>query len=89
MSTFRERNNLASKKSYEKSLEKQYATDYEYETVRKHAETSVTEVCHWSVTPEDWLYEAGYITDYNKYRLERLIAKKKEEIEKKEKEEYN
>ncbi len=79
MSTFRERNNLASKKSYEKSLEKQYATDYEYETVCKHSENPGTEVCHWSVTPEDWLYEAGYITDYNKYRLERLLAKKEKE----------
>jgi superfamily II DNA or RNA helicase len=79
MSTFRERNNLASKKSYKKSLEKQYATDYEYEVVRKHSENLGTEVCHWSVTPEDWLYEAGYITDYNKYRLERLIAKKEPE----------
>ncbi len=74
--TYRERNNVASKKSYEKSLEKQHATDYEYEIVRIHSMNVGTEVYHWSNTPEDWLYDAGYITDYNKYRLERLLAKK-------------
>ncbi len=74
--SYRERNNLASKKSYEKTIEKQYATAYEYEVVRKCSETPGVEVYHWSITPEDWLYDAGYITDYNKYRLERLLSKK-------------
>jgi superfamily II DNA or RNA helicase len=76
MSTFRERNNLASKKSYEKALEKQHATEYEYEVIRQHRALPNTEVWHWSTTPEDHLYDAGYITDYNKLRLERLMNKK-------------
>jgi superfamily II DNA or RNA helicase len=76
MSTFRERNNLASKKSYEKALEKQHATEYEYEVIRQHRALPNTEVWHWSNTPEDHLYDAGYITDYNKLRLERLMNKK-------------
>jgi superfamily II DNA or RNA helicase len=49
---------------------------YEYEIVRKHSENINTECFHWSNTPEDWLYEAGYITDFNKHRLERLLRKK-------------
>ena len=49
---------------------------YEYEIVRKHSENPYTECFHWSNVPEDWLYEAGYITDFNKHRLERLLRKK-------------
>lgn len=44
--------------------------------VKKHRLLPNTEVWHWSNIPEDYLYEAGYITDYNKHRLERLISKK-------------
>jgi predicted helicase len=76
MASLRERNNLASKKSYEKSLEKQHATDYEYEIIREHRKRPNTEVWHWSNVPEDYLYEAGYITNYNKHRQERLMNKK-------------
>jgi superfamily II DNA or RNA helicase len=49
---------------------------YEYEIVRKNSENPYTECFHWSNVPEDWLYEAGYITDFNKHRLERLLRKK-------------
>ena len=35
---------------------------------------------HWSVIPEDLLFECGYIHDYNKTRLDRL-KKKKERLE--------
>lgn len=76
MTSFRERNNIASKKSYEKALENKYALEYEYEIIRQHRLLPNTEVWHWSNIPEDYLYEAGYITDYNKHRLERLISKK-------------
>lgn len=77
MTSLRERNNLASKKSYEKALEKQYATDYEHEVIRQYRLSQPdAEVWHWSNVPEDYLYEAGYITDYNKLRLERLMNKK-------------
>jgi superfamily II DNA or RNA helicase len=76
MASLRERNNVASKKSYEKSLEKQHATDYEYEIVREHRTRPNTEAWHWSNVPEDYLYQAGYITNYNKHRQERLMNKK-------------
>lgn len=77
MASLRERNNLASKKSYEKALEKHYATDYEHEVIRQYRLSQPgAEVWHWSNVPEDHLYEAGYITDYNKLRLERLMNKR-------------
>jgi len=77
MADLRARNNAASKKSYEKILGRQYADDYEHEMVRQHIATNPnTEAYHWSVVPEEYLYEAGYITDFNKHRLERLMNKK-------------
>ena len=77
MTDLRTRNNASSKKSYEKSIERQYAEDYEYEMVRQHILTTPdTDAYHWSIVPEEWLYESGYITDFNKHRLERLMRKK-------------
>jgi sulfur relay (sulfurtransferase) DsrC/TusE family protein len=77
MADLRTRNNVASKKSYEKTLERQYADEYEHEMVRQHILTNPdTEAYHWSVVPEEYLYEAGYITDFNKHRQERLMRKK-------------
>jgi superfamily II DNA or RNA helicase len=77
MADLRTRNNASSKKSYEKSLERQYADDYEHEMVRQHILTTPdTEAYHWSIVPEEYLYESGYITDFNKHRLERLMRKK-------------
>jgi superfamily II DNA or RNA helicase len=74
--SFRERNNAASKKSYEKSMEQTYATAYEHAVVMKHATDHPTsQVAHWSRVPEEWLEEAGYITSYNEHRLKRLMAK--------------
>jgi superfamily II DNA or RNA helicase len=78
MKSLRERNNLASKLSNQKALEKKYAQDYEYEVIKVHSMQPDTEVYHWSNAPEEWLYQAGYITDYNKHRYERLMAKKEE-----------
>jgi len=79
MSTsYRTRNNLASKRSYEKATEAEHAEEFEYEMVRKHSEIPNTEVRHWSVVPEEWLDDAGYITDYNRIRLERLMRKRGE-----------
>ena len=75
MATLRERNNLASKKSYVKSLEQRYATDYEHAVVAQHRQAlSFTEAAHWSDVPEDWLRDAGYIHDFNQRRLNRLNA---------------
>ena len=76
MSTPRSKNNLASKKSYEKQVERDFAIQYEYEMVNQHAKMANTEVWHWTNIPEDCLYEAGYINDYNKLRLERLLNRK-------------
>ena len=74
--SFRERNNAASKKSHEKSMEQLYATAYEHAMVVKHATDHPTsQVAHWSHVPEEWLEEAGYITSYNEHRLKRLMAK--------------
>jgi len=74
--SFRERNNAASKKSYEKSMEQTYATAYEHAVVMKHAiDHPTSQVAHWSHVPEEWLEEAGYITSYNEHRLKRLMAK--------------
>jgi len=74
--SFRERNNAASKKSHEKSMEQLYATAYEHAMVVKHAaDHPESQVAHWSHVPEEWLEEAGYITSYNEHRLKRLMAK--------------
>ena len=74
-SSFREPNNLASAKCYEKKLEKQYATEYEFEIIRKHREVLNCEVWHWTEVPEFELFESGYIHDFNKHRLNRLARK--------------
>jgi superfamily II DNA or RNA helicase len=72
----RENNNLASKKSYEKSLEQQFALEYEYAVVEYHRNIPNTQVWHWSHVPEYLLFESGYIHDYSRTRKERLIRKK-------------
>ena len=77
MTDLRTRNNASSKKSYEKTLERQYADDYEHEMVRQHILTNPgTDAYHWPIVPEEWLYDSGYISDFNKHRLERLMRKK-------------
>jgi superfamily II DNA or RNA helicase len=75
MATLRERNNLASKKSYEKSIEQRHAVDYEHEIVKQHRLLPNTEAWHWSDVPEDELFDAGYIHDFNQRRLNRLAEK--------------
>jgi superfamily II DNA or RNA helicase len=83
MSDLRKRNNASSKKSYEKSLEQQYANHYEHEMVHQHILTNPgTDAFHWSIVPEEWLYNAGYITDFNKHRHERLMNKKEKKEDK-------
>ena len=77
MTDLRTRNNASSKKSYEKTLERQYADDYEHEMIHQHILTNPdTDAYHWSIVPEEWLYDSGYISDFNKHRLERLMRKK-------------
>jgi superfamily II DNA or RNA helicase len=75
--SLRERNNAASRKCHEKSMEQLYATAYEHAIVMKHiTDHPESQVHHWSHVPEEWLEEAGYITSYNEHRLKRLMAKK-------------
>ena len=77
MTDARAKNNAASKKCYEKTVEQKYADDYEHEMVRQHIMTHPdTDAYHWSVVPEQQLYESGYITDFSKHRLERLMRNK-------------
>lgn len=45
MADRRARNNLASKKSYEKSLERRFATEYEYAVVEHHRAQTQHAVC--------------------------------------------
>jgi superfamily II DNA or RNA helicase len=75
MATLRERNNLASKKSYEKSIEQRHAVDYEHVIVKQHRLLPHTQAWHWSDVPEDELFDAGYIHDFNQRRLNRLAEK--------------
>ena len=79
MTSRRERNNLASKKSYEKAVERAHAIEYEYAVVERHRDNPCTQAWHWSVVPEDHLFEAGYIHDFAKHRLMRLMNKKRVE----------
>ena len=76
MTDLRARNNMASKKSYNKTLEKQFAFAYEDEVILQHSRNPGTTAWHWSVVPEDALLEAGYIHDFNKTRLARIKNKK-------------
>ena len=67
---------MASKKSYEKSIEQRFATEYEYAIVEYHRTIPNTRVWHWSHVPEDLLFTSGYIHDYSRIRKERLLRKK-------------
>ena len=69
-------NSQPSKKSYEKSLEQRYATDYEYAVVEQHRLRPHTRAWHWTNVPEELLFESGYIHDYSRTRKERLMRKK-------------
>ena len=70
--TLRERNNLARKKCYEKQLERQYALDYEFFMCSYHEEKLKHKTWHWKYIPEEDLFKAGFINDYNKLRLSRI-----------------
>ncbi len=53
------------------------ATKYEHAVILKHRELHPdSDVWHWSVVPEDLLYEANYIHSFNTQRLTRLMNKK-------------
>ena len=50
--------------------------EYEQAVIRQHAKRSECNVYHWSNVPEEWLFESGYINDFNRHRLTRIMYKK-------------
>ena len=73
----RKKNNEARMKVYSKNKEKEGWNQYEHHIVEHHHTKHKHTAWHWSRIPEEHLYHAGYINEFNKHRLERL-AKFKE-----------
>lgn len=63
-------------KVYSKKKEDEAWHQYEHYIVEYHRRKYNHIVWHWSVTPEEHLWNAGYINEYNKHRLERLASSK-------------
>jgi hypothetical protein len=55
-------------------------TIYEYQVMHRHRQTTSHETWHWKYIPEQELYNAGYITDFNKYRLAKRLKKNNGQI---------
>ena len=72
----RKKNNEARMKVYAKQKEEEAWNQYEHYVVKHHIDKYGHKAWHWSFTPEEHLYNAGYINDYNKHRLERLAKYK-------------
>jgi hypothetical protein len=53
---------------------------YELQVVEYHSNKTNQKTWHQHVIPEDVYYASGYITDWNKNRLERLMKKNKESM---------
>ena len=68
----RKKNNEARMKVYSKNKEKEGWIQYEHHIVEHHHTKHKHRTWHWVFIPEEHLYNAGYINDYNKHRLERL-----------------
>jgi len=50
--------------------------DFEYYSIKKHIQQYGHQVWHTTVIPEDELYNAGVIHNFNKTRLDRLARKR-------------
>uniref|UniRef100_A0A6C0D713 Helicase ATP-binding domain-containing protein n=1 Tax=viral metagenome TaxID=1070528 RepID=A0A6C0D713_9ZZZZ len=72
----RKKNNEARMKVYAKNKEKEGWNQYEQYIVEHHIKKHKHTTWHWSRVPELHLYNAGYINDFNKHRLERLAESK-------------
>lgn len=79
MTTMRERNNLARRQHYQRQKEQSEWLAFEYFALKHHAETYGHQVWHTSTIPEDELFNAGVIHDFNKHRLKRLAMKREAE----------
>jgi superfamily II DNA or RNA helicase len=55
-------------------------TIYEYQVMDEHRQTTSHKTWHWNHIPEQELYNAGYITDFNKYRLAKRLKKNNGQI---------
>lgn len=75
----RERNNLARRQHYQRQKEQSEWLAFEYLALTHHAKTYGHQVWHTSIIPEDELYNAGVIHDFNKHRLKRLAMKRESE----------
>ena len=74
--SLRERNNLACKKHHDKEREKAMSLLYEFFATKHHHDSSGHTTWHWSVIPEDELFKAGWIHDFNKWRLMKRLKNK-------------
>lgn len=53
------------------------ATPYEYYCISYHQENYENQTTyHWSNIPETILFESGFITNFNKLRMQRMLDKK-------------
>ncbi len=50
-------------------------TLYEYQVMEKHRSSTGHKTWHWIHIPEHHLYNAGYINDFNKHRLQKRLKK--------------
>lgn len=81
-STQRERNNIARMKCYEKQLLLKHSLMYEFFATGHHETTTKHITYHWSKVPEDELFNAGYIHDFNKWRMRKKLNAKLEGTQK-------
>jgi hypothetical protein len=72
MSDARKRNNEDARKSRLKALGIKFAPDFEHEMIKKHTVDTGMRTWHWTNVPEECLYEAGYINNFNERRLKRI-----------------
>ena len=78
--SLRERNNIACKKHHDKEREKAMSLLYEFFATKYHHDSLGHTTWHWSVIPEDELFKAGWIHDFNKWRL---MKRQKNKIDRK------
>ena len=55
-------------------------TTYEYQVMDQHRQTTSHKTWHWNHIPEQELYNAGYITNFNKHRLAKRLKKNNGQI---------
>jgi len=70
---YRERNNIARMKCYENKKLQEEALEYEKYVIQYHFNITNDVTYHWKNIPDEWLYESGYIHNYNEQRKRRLL----------------